>query len=238
MSARPGDGSAAPGAGLSANPAVQRLWPYAVAVVLMLMAVALQFDQTAARWSLPNRDAARVLLLREFLTPIGSPALQVGVVLVFAGLGAALRRASLTQLGRTLFAAFLIAIVLATVVKLGVRRPRPIAMDQPRPSLMAQLKEGPWHSFPSGDVLVTMAMVVGGLCVARRPGGWCWLLVLPIVVGVGRVIAAKHFPSDVMGGLLLGIPAGLLAVAWTCPCMRHQHRPRIALPVAEPEPDA
>jgi undecaprenyl-diphosphatase len=107
-------------------------------------------------------------------------------------------------------------------------------MDQPRPSLSVQLEEGEWHSFPSGDVLTTMALVVGGLCLARRPRRWYWLLVLPVLVGAGRLIAAKHFPSDVVGGLALGAVAGLLAAAWAC---QRTPRPEVTLPAVPVLPE-
>jgi hypothetical protein len=195
---------------------LQRLWPYAAVVLVVAVGVAVHWDRMVALWSLAHCNTPCVRVLREVVTPVGSAAPQGALILLLLGLGAGLRNPCLARMGKALFVAFLVASVLATGLKLGVRRARPMAMDQPRPSLADQLGKGQWHSFPSGDVLTTTALVVGGLCLAQRRRRWCWLLVLPLVVGAGRIVAAKHFPSDVVGGLALGAVAGLVAVALSC----------------------
>lgn len=68
-------------------------------------------------------------------------------------------------------------------------------------------------SFPSGHSVVaaafwTMVVVLLLPIVGRR--AW-WLLGIPLVVALTRVLLGVHYPSDVIAGLLVG---GCWAVAW------------------------
>ena len=88
-----------------------------------------------------------------------------------------------------------------------VQRPRP------SPDLVQVSQEIPWGSFPSGHAL-NLTAIFGFLIylayVHLRPG-WLrrltlTLLALPILtVGLARIQAGAHWPSDVLGGYLLGL---------------------------------
>ena len=46
---------------------------------------------------------------------------------------------------------------------------------------------------------------------------WAWLLMLiPVLVGISRIIRCVHYPSDVLGGMVFGIASGLIGyyAAW------------------------
>jgi membrane-associated phospholipid phosphatase len=71
-------------------------------------------------------------------------------------------------------------------------------------------------SFPSGSVTSAMSMTVAALLVA--PGRWRALsasfgAVFVLVVSLGVMISAWHFPSDVLGGILVATGYGFVAVA-------------------------
>lgn len=53
-------------------------------------------------------------------------------------------------------------------------------------------------------------------CAAPRPSPALWLVfLLPLMVGYSRLYLGKHYPSDVLGGWLVGLLAGCAAVwAW------------------------
>jgi undecaprenyl-diphosphatase len=106
-----------------------------------------------------------------------------------------------------LLASIALLAVLVFVVKRGFRRQRP---------------EGEWgalyrktdpHSFPSGHA-ARMAMLLL-VCAAWGPGWLAWLLApwAPLVA-LARVAMGVHYLSDVVGGALLGVAAGLLLIAY------------------------
>ena len=87
-----------------------------------------------------------------------------------------------------------------------VARPRPTA---DLVNVVGQISHG---SFPSGHV-TNLTAIFGYLCflvyTALRPSWWRRLLLVlcatPVVtVGVARVYVGQHWPSDVLGGYLLG----------------------------------
>ncbi len=115
---------------------------------------------------------------------------------------------------RWLLLTFILATSVTTGLKAAVRRPRPIAMDEARPTLSVQLDSSEWHSFPSGDVLVTASLVLVLWGMLGRPSSLSWLFIFPAIAMVQRLAAAKHFPGDVAGGLLIGLLLGEIMLAW------------------------
>lgn len=58
-------------------------------------------------------------------------------------------------------------------------------------------------SFPSNHAANMMAAATVCWWFSRRRGRWLWFL-LPLVIGYTRVYLGYHYPSDVLGGSLLG----------------------------------
>jgi len=100
-----------------------------------------------------------------------------------------------------LFAAVALTGITADIIKPIVGRFRPDFVDG---SHFAPLMFGGYgnYSFPSGHA-TTMATIV--VLAAFAPGRWTWpIVVAAVLVGISRVMLAVHFPSDVVGGALLG----------------------------------
>jgi membrane-associated phospholipid phosphatase len=71
---------------------------------------------------------------------------------------------------------------------------------------------GATNTFPSGHTTVIMSLVLAVLLVAPRPTRWLVELagsVAVAVIGVGTVVTSWHYPSDVIGGLLVPLIWGL-----------------------------
>ncbi len=115
-------------------------------------------------------------------------------------------------------------VVMAAMVLVGIsvcplkaiaRRTRPIhtltaASGQPQPEISWQKKV----SFPSGDTAVAFASATA----LSLSWGRLWMPALfaaATAIGVLRVTAFAHYPSDVMAAAMLGVLCGVAAMWWT-----------------------
>jgi membrane-associated phospholipid phosphatase len=128
----------------------------------------------------------------------------VAVLMVALWLGS--RRADAIWIG----AGVLVAETLATATK--------VIVDRPRPPGIAVIDLVSQASFPSGHV--TRVVVTGALvALLWRTGRRNWIVatvlvvVLGIAIGLARILAGEHWPTDVAGGYLLAgsVIAGTVA---------------------------
>lgn len=95
---------------------------------------------------------------------------------------------------------------IATVIKITVQRPRPF-VDPASLADGVTLNEAVFHnslqSFPSGHTATAFALAMA-LSILYRQGKPLFFL-FAILVGIQRIISQNHFPSDVVGGALVGI---------------------------------
>jgi decaprenylphosphoryl-5-phosphoribose phosphatase len=95
-----------------------------------------------------------------------------------------------------------IAIVLNYLVKLAVRRPRPVLEGLPplggAPSSL---------SFPSAHATSAFAVATA---MTRVDSLGALAFVLALVLSLGRPYLGMHYPSDVLAGAVLGVALGLI----------------------------
>jgi undecaprenyl-diphosphatase len=106
----------------------------------------------------------------------------------------------------TLAMVFLILIAMGSTIKALNYRPRPYDAIGDVRLIVPREADG---SFPSGHVLI----VIGGAVVAWLSLGRRWALILvseAAMVAISRVYVGVHYPTDVLGGALLGAGAALL----------------------------
>ena len=85
-------------------------------------------------------------------------------------------------------------------------RPRPFVADPTITLLVEKSADSP--AFPSGHATAAFALAYGLFLWDRRVGTVA--LVVAVAVGIGRVAVGVHYPSDIIGGALLGILASWL----------------------------
>lgn len=123
--------------------------------------------------------------------------------------------------GVAMVVAFLVALLLVNVlIKPGVGRLRPYEALQDTPfweTYQTHWENAGSHleddlSFPSGHTSLNFAVFTALAAVLiKEKKKWAWLLlIIPIIVGITRIIRGVHYPSDVVGGMIIGIFAGLV----------------------------
>lgn len=123
--------------------------------------------------------------------------------------------------GAAMVIAFLVAALLVNVlIKPGAARPRPYETLQDTP--FGETYQTHWAnagsnleddlSFPSGHTSLNFATFTALAAVLiKDKKKWAWFLMLiPVIVGFTRIIRCVHYPSDVVGGMIIGILAGLI----------------------------
>jgi undecaprenyl-diphosphatase len=118
---------------------------------------------------------------------------------------------------RSAFASLLWAWLMSGIVTQIVKR----TWDRPRPSnlagaLVAADERIFSKSFPSGHACTTaaMAMVLSMVFWKRYPGVVLASWVLTLLVMLSRVYRGVHYPSDVIGGALIGAVCGYVVIVW------------------------
>ena len=103
-------------------------------------------------------------------------------------------------------------LILNNVLKLVFNRPRPQVIPWVTPVVSSSFPSG--HSMNAAIVYLTVAWLAARL----MKGRWArWVLMLAtfalvLLIGASRVYLGVHYPSDVLGGYVLG-------VAWAAFCM-------------------
>lgn len=94
-----------------------------------------------------------------------------------------------------------------TFLKNFFARPRPCWLDETVPLLITRPSD---YSFPSGH---TMAAAIGAtvLTAADRRFGWA-AIPLAVLIAFSRMYLYVHFPSDILGGAVLGVAIGMLVL--------------------------
>lgn len=85
------------------------------------------------------------------------------------------------------------------------------AFSLARPTLLPHLDSVTTYAFPSGHSANTTALVGALALLAGRRWAWAPAVVVAGLVGVSRTWLGVHWPTDVLGGWMVGCAAVLIA---------------------------
>ena len=104
--------------------------------------------------------------------------------------------------------ALMIEVVICNgILKNLVARERPCWIDHTVTMLIKIPKD---FSFPSGHTSAAFATVVPMLYMHRRKG--ILALILAVAIAFSRMYLFVHFPTDILGGMIIGILSGILSI--------------------------
>jgi len=109
----------------------------------------------------------------------------------------------------------------------------PASRSRPTTALVPQVTEHPGaSSYPSGHtIFIVTVTTVLMLCFGYRflprralPVGWILVALIVFANAIGRIYTGAHWPSDVLGGLLIAVAwmSLLLSVRWVSDRVRRQ----------------
>lgn len=182
-----------------------------IAIPVLMWAV----DPIVGRYSVPHSASSRVEQYLRFSDPLGNAPLipAVGGFLLAA---AAVRRSRrLLLVGVLVLLTFGACGAAVYALKMIVRRPRPWAT---RLAWSQTIRDWKWalngqaHSFPSGDATCAAGLAMGLYLGIGRGRARYALFIIPAASAIGRIMGARHYPSDCIAGCLLGM--GVCSLLW------------------------
>lgn len=104
------------------------------------------------------------------------------------------------------FGAATLAWLGSQALRLFIHRPRPFVADLD----IVALVEKTTYSFPSGHAAFFFALATAVYLYNKRGG--LWLYAAAAIIGLARIAAGVHYPTDILGGAALGVAVGYLIV--------------------------
>jgi undecaprenyl-diphosphatase len=103
--------------------------------------------------------------------------------------------------------ALLLAGGISGLIKIAAKRKRPY-IKYPNDFVPGQ-KTGP-HSFPSGHTAMAFANATAVSLATKEPGVIIPSFIWAGAVSYSRMYLGVHFPSDILGGMIIGVGAGVI----------------------------
>lgn len=94
-------------------------------------------------------------------------------------------------------------VIIAEIIRFFYHRPRPFVIH---PAI--QLVSESSFSFPSGHAIFFFAFAAAIYSINKKIGVIFYITAL--IISLARIAAGVHYPSDILGGLLLGILTAIL----------------------------
>ena len=190
----------------------RRTWPLFVVGLVVLLAAIVGFDagasQAAIHWPANVRAVFSIITNFGLSDWILIPSLILFVVAAVTTRfrlrgGPKLLGAEITAIAAFVFIGVGLPGLVANLLKRIIGRGRPELFDAVGPfGFQNVFNDYTYQSFPSGHTTTSFAFacVIGFLWPRLFP----WLLVAAVLVGFSRVPVGMHYPTDVLGGIVVG----------------------------------
>ena len=186
-----------------------RIWIGLATVALIALVAAFFLDHATAAW-IGAHSSPELKRVMQTVSRVGDWPAHFIVGLI----GIASAFVAKSKMWMRIFLAMLIALALAGITGRAVK----FATGRARPSIKTEVHwNGPrfsskYHAFPSGHVAASTAFFVT-LFIARRRIG-APLLLIPVLIGLSRMVVGAHYLSDVTFAAILGVISALLSAHW------------------------
>lgn len=133
---------------------------------------------------------------------------RYGILLVVLSMVYLIWHKRINALICTLFSAFFASIV-DLVIFLAWSRPRPFVTHTEIDAIIEKMRVDV-SSFPSSHTYISFAFATSIFLYGHKKLG-IFLYIISILIALSRVAVGLHYPSDIIGGALLGISSGIIA---------------------------
>lgn len=132
---------------------------------------------------------------------------NAGIVWIIIGLAMVISK-KYRKTGIMVLAGLLLGLIIGNgIIKNLVARQRPCWINSDFHLLIPNPKD---YSFPSGH---TQASVIAATVITMRHKQWGWVVIpLAVIIAFSRLYLYVHFPSDVLGGAIIGLAIGIFTV--------------------------
>lgn len=159
-------------------------------------------DYNLLSWIIINLRETWLTPIMTFITSLGN----VGAVWIVLSL-ILLIRPKTRKCGIAMLTALLLGLLVGNVMlKNIIARPRPFAAY---PDIMPLVMPIDPFSFPSGHTLSSFCAASACFAYHKKAGAVC--AVLALLIGFSRLYVGVHYPTDVLGGIVIGIILGFLS---------------------------
>lgn len=188
-----------------------------ILIPLIILFVLFAFDHQIRDLFKTSIKSAEWETTVQTLNKFGDGGVQAVIAIILMLAGYLKKKDRLLRTGKFSLLAIIFAGIIVQIIKHIIGRPRPTMVDKGISAIGPSLSTG-LDSFPSGHTASSFAFAA--VLSAAYPKGRYLFYSIATIAGISRIYLDSHFTSDVFGGAVLGIAAGIFFVNKT---IKQQH---------------